>query len=113
MKNKFFKIGNNQEENLNWLLNRIFYNAQCGRKVYVISSSILNYADIFSAYEDTYHRTCPASVFSDKVKMDNDSVLCVNDLFGNFHCNILNVIADNADKCKFLYVTLTGNTIED
>ena len=51
MNNKFFKVGKDQESNLKWFLNRIFYNAQCGRNSYIITSSVFNYADIFEASE--------------------------------------------------------------
>ena len=109
MNNKFFKVGKDQESNLKWLLNRIFYNAQCGRNSYIITSSVLNYADIFEAYEQYYHKTCPASIFSDLVELKEEDILCVHDLLGNFHFNILDVIKENEDKCKYIYITMLGH----
>ena len=109
MSNKFFKVGKDQENNLKWLLNRIFYNTQCGRKSYIVTSSVLNYADIFEAYEQYYHKTCPASIFSDLVELSKEDILCVHDLLGNFHVNILDVIKENESKCKYMYITLSGH----
>lgn len=72
-------------------------------------SSVLNYADIFEAYEQYYHTTCPASIFSDRVELGKEDILCAHDLMGNFHFNILDVIKENEDKCKYIYVTLLGH----
>lgn len=109
MNNKFFKVGKDQESNLKWLLNRIFYNAQCGRKSYIITSSVLNYADIFEAYGRYYHKTCPASIFSDLVELKKEDILCIYDLLGNFQFNILDVIKENENKCKYIYITMLGH----
>ena len=112
MAKKFFMISESEKENLNWILSRIFYNEQIGKKCYVLTSNILNYADIFEAYNKAFHRVCPASIFSDKIELTENDSLCVNDLLGNFHCNVLNVIKDNEDRCSYMYITLVGNVAD-
>ena len=109
MSKVFYKVSESEQENNKWILNRIFYNAQCGRTSYILSSSIVGYADLFEEYYELYHTVCPASIFSDKTILKKGDILCVNDLLGNFHCNILEVIKDNTDRCDYLYVTVLGN----
>ena len=108
MSKVFYKVSESEQENNKWILNRIFYNAQCGRTSYILSSSIVGYADLFEQYYETYHNICPASIFSSKTPLKEGDILCVNDLLGNFHCNILEVIKDNIDKCDYLYITVLG-----
>ena len=108
MSKVFYKVSESEQENNKWILNRIFYNAQCGRTSYILSSSIVGYADLFEQYYEIYHNVCPASIFSNKTILKKGDILCVNDLLGNFHCNILEVIKDNIDKCDYLYVTVIG-----
>ena len=111
MKKRIIQISHDQQENLRWILNSIFYNTQCGRDTYVITSSIVDYAEIFNKYAETYHKVCPAAIFSDKVELKSNDVLCVHDLFGNFQTgtNIADVIRDNYDKCDSMYITILGD----
>lgn len=112
MSKVFYKVSESEQENNKWILNRIFYNAQCGRTSYILSSSIVRYADLFEQYYEIYHNVCPASIFSGKTILKEGDILCVNDLLGNFHCNILEVIKDNIDKCDYLYVTVLGKEVD-
>ena len=108
MKNRCFKVGLDQEENLKWLLGKIFYTTQCGRNGYIISSSVNNYAELFNKYAEIYHTVCPAAIFSDKVDLKENDVLFVHDLLGNFHCNIADVVREATGKCSNLFVTVLG-----
>ena len=102
------KVGGPGEGKTKWLMQKLFFNAQVGKRVYLLMNDSEQFSRFMNKYRTRYNSICPVERATKETVFKSTDVLLIDDLMKEMHSTCKTILLNAFNSEAKIYITING-----
>lgn len=102
------KVGGPGEGKTKWLMQKLFFNVQVGKKVYLLMNDSDQFSRFMNKYQTRYNSICPVERATKETVFKSTDVLLIDDLMKEMHATCKTILLNAFNSEARIYITING-----